>query len=173
MLKIIRHKILAVAFLSAVLLSSAPASAYVFNSSYSGSITIQLDSGIDSEDHGTLYRGLSGAFTTFSQLSTSMSIFTTSVLYFTGYSPEQASGELGPISLRQNQSYEHRSSTGELFMFMGVLGSSLAGYRFGFSNDLLAVLPVVPSWDSASSVPGKYDVYEFDYGLFVYFSKDF
>jgi len=111
-------------------------------------------------------------FTAISRIGTGFSLFLTSTVYFSGFNLQNDS--MGLITIRNTQTFEDRTSTSVMpFMaFMSVLGTSVFNYRTGTDNDVIAILPVVPTWGDSHFTRPSNNI-NFDYGFFLYFSKDF
>ena len=111
-------------------------------------------------------------FTTLSRIGTGVSLFLTSTVYFSGFNSQSES--VGPISITHRNTIEDRSSPTVIpFMaFISVLGTSFFNYRTGTENDVIAIMPVVPMWPDNHLTRTTNNV-NFDYGFFLYFSKDF
>ena len=141
------------------------------NNSLAGTIKLNLyptsDNVHDNNDNFPL-------FTTISRIGTGFSVFFTSAVYFFGVSPQSESVGPIPITQRSTSHFDDRSSpTFMPFMaFMSVLGTSLFNYKTGTDNDVIAIMPIVPMWPDNHFTKANNNV-NFDYGFFLYFSKDF
>ena len=155
-------------FLTTVLFSlSVNANSHIdLSNTLSGSIKVKLsaDSGSNNQNSS------SSTFTTISRFGTGFSLFLTSTTYFSSFNLQNSS----MVPIRHPMDFEHQASSMILpFMaFTSVLGTSFFNYRTGTDNDLLAIMPVIPTWPG-DSFSKTNSLVNFDYGFFLYFSKDF
>jgi len=148
---------------------SGMANSYIkLNDTTTGAIKLNLFTNSSYSTHDDTF----SPFTTISRIGTGFSLFLTSTVYFSGFNAQ--SDSMGPIALRHNPHPEDRPYATVLpFMaFMSVLGTSVFNYRTGTDNDVIAILPIVPTWGDSHFTRPSNNV-NFDYGFFLYFSKDF
>ena len=112
-----------------------------------------------------------------SQISTSLTLFTTSLLHITGYSQTELEQDMG-YKYRSYQQQDSSIDSAGMFMFLGTLGTSLVNYRFGFDNDMLAIIPVFPKLvdgpNGRSFLSPEEEQYDhLQYGVYFYFSQNF
>jgi len=149
---------------------------YTLYKHHSGGITIHNYQFQDKKDHSLHEKPLAPLL---SQVGTGLSLFTTSVLYATGYNEDQLIEDF-----YKHVTIDHLSGNtgsgiyaGEMLLLLGTLSASLFNYRFGFSNDLLAVIPIFPVEVSAEGTPSTYGKSDqqirLQFGIYFYFSRDF
>jgi hypothetical protein len=155
--------------------------------SLSFSLPVRANSYIDFEDNttGSIKLNLSmyprydythnsspSYFTAISQLGTKISLLLTSTIYLCNFNTQN--NFTGPIPIRASTDFENKppAMIAPFMAFMSVLGTSVFNYKNGTENDILAVIPVIPTW-SGNEFSKNNSVVNFDYGFFLYFSKDF
>ncbi len=117
-------------------------------------------------------------FPVFSQIGMGVSVFTTSVLFATGYSEERLVTDFGnQFNLENSQGPRQGIYAAEVLLLLGALTASLFNYNLGFDNDILAIIPIMPIQVAAggnnSFQTGNDRQYRVQYGIYFYFSRDF
>ncbi len=144
---------------------------------HSGSIRIHSFSESDKKEAIIPHRSPS-LYPVFSQIGTSVSLFTTSILFATGYSEEKFVSDFGTqFNLDSSHGQREGIFAGEILLLLGALTASLFNYNLGFDNDLLAIIPILPVQVSAGNIntlsDGNDKLYSVQYGFYFYFSRDF
>ncbi len=156
--------------------SMVAAGEYTLYRHHSGKITIHNNLSQDDQSLFVMEHSLSPLL---SQVGTGLSLFTTSVLYATGYDEDHLIEDL-----YKHVTIDHISGNtgsgiyaGEMLLLLGTLSASLFNYSFGFNNDLLAVIPIFPVEVSAEGTTSTYGKSEqqirLQFGIYFYFSRDF
>ena len=162
-------------FIAVLFTLAASASVYVnLSNTISGAINVNLSTDSDNNDSNDLNESTS-YFTTFSRFGTGFSLFFTSFVYFSNFNTQTNSvGSIDLIPSKNPMDLEHQ--TPSMFMpflaFSSVLGTSLFNYKGGTQNDLIGIMPIIPIQPESSIFRTSNNV-SFDYGFFLYFSKDF